>query len=604
MNARCRAFPPDSVSLLPGLFQRRFEVNRQYLLSLRSENLLQNHYLEAGLLPSRHLRSTRHGQSDTGDAYHWGWESPTSLVRGHFLGHWLSAAARVYAATGDQRLKTKADRIVSELAACQRKNGGEWVGSIPEKYLDWAAAGRSPWAPHYVVHKTLMGLVDLYTVGGSKEALDVLVRAARWFHRWTAKFSREEMDNLLDVETGGMLEVWADLYGITGEKEHLDLIERYTRSRLFDPLLRGEDVLTDRHANTTIPEAHGAARAYEVTGKERWRRIVEAYWKCAVTDRGSFCTGGQTSNEVWCPPFAYASRRGDTNQEHCTVYNMIRLADYLFRWTGNPGLADYIEANLYNGILAQQNPNTGMVAYYLPLRSGLRKAWGSATYDFWCCHGTLVQAQAQHGAWIYYEGDGAIEVMQYIPSRLVAAVKGREVRIEQTWPHVSGGHAGLGGQTPRVRIRVSASRPVEFGLELRLPPWLSGPARIRINDEPETSAEAAKGSWSIARTWSDDHVEIAFPGGLRACRIPDEPGTVAFLEGPAVLAGLCGEERELAGDPASADSILAPEDVPRLGVAPYGYRTIGQRSGVRFKRLYEITDEPYAVYFPVREPGG
>ena len=54
-------------------------------------------------------------------------------------------------------------------------------------------------------------------------------------------------------------------------------------------------MLTNMHANTTIPEIHGAARAWEVTGEERWRRIVEAYWRCAVIDRGYYCTGGQTN---------------------------------------------------------------------------------------------------------------------------------------------------------------------------------------------------------------------------------------------------------------------------------------------------------------------
>ena len=48
-----------------------------------------------------------------------------------------------------------------------------------------------------------------------------------------------------------------------------------------------------------------------------------------MTDRGTYCTGGQTSGEVWTPPFEFAARLGDKNQEHCTVYNMIRLADYL-----------------------------------------------------------------------------------------------------------------------------------------------------------------------------------------------------------------------------------------------------------------------------------
>ena len=83
------------------------------------------------------------------------------------------------------------------------------------------------------------------------------------------------------------------------------------------------------HANTTIPEVQGAARAWEVTGERRWRDIVEAYWRSAVTDRGYFATGGQTNGEIWTPPFKQAAHLSEKNQEHCVVYNMMRLADYL-----------------------------------------------------------------------------------------------------------------------------------------------------------------------------------------------------------------------------------------------------------------------------------
>ncbi|MCJ7738077.1 MAG: glycoside hydrolase family 127 protein, partial [Anaerolineae bacterium] len=316
-----RSFPLDQVQLLRGEPKRRYDLNRSYVMSLTNRSLLQNFYLEAGLLRGI-LRATSHGDPDVGDDWHWGWESPTCQLRGHFLGHWLSAAARMYATTGDIEAKAKADTIVAELARCQERNGGEWVFSIPEKYYDWIAQGHRVWAPQYTVHKTLMGLVDMAKFTGSEQAVEILERTAKWFTRWTGQFSREELDDILDVETGAMLEAWADLYGITGDPEHLELMRRYDRPRLFERLLAGEDPLTNRHANTTIPEAHGAARAYEVTGEERYRRIVEAYWKCAVTDRGTFCTGGQTNGEIWTPATKLGTRLSDKTQEHCTVYNM------------------------------------------------------------------------------------------------------------------------------------------------------------------------------------------------------------------------------------------------------------------------------------------
>lgn len=599
-----RASPCGRVALLPGLFRTRAKLNRSYVMSLRSEDLLQNFYIEANLYETP---SDAHQHWEPG---HLGWESPACPLRGHFLGHWLSAAAKLYAAAGDAEAKAKADGIVKELGRCQVQNGGEWIGSIPEKYLHWIAEGKHVWAPQYTLHKTLMGLYDMYAFAGNAEALEIIDRWSGWFLRWTDGMSEEKLADILDVETGGMMEVWADVYGATGKPAHLELMRRYTRNRLFDPLLAGEDVLTNMHANTTIPEIHGAARAYEVTGEPRYRSIVEAYWASAVTTRGSYCTGSQTNGEVWSPPFELSARLGRRTQEHCVVYNMIRLADYLFRWTGDATYHDYIERNLYNGVLAQQHPKTGMITYFLPLHAGSKKAWGSPTKHFWCCHGSLVQAHTIYGSLAYYlAGGDELAVAQFIPSRFEWERDGGRVTIEQT----TVSRTNWGVRKPEidatrrpnaltVKIAVTVSEgAAEFALRVRLPAWLTGPATASVNGGPAAALAAdAHGFASLRRTWNDgDAVELVLPRGLRTEALPDRPDTVAFLDGPIVLAGLCHEERTLIGDPAKPETILTPDNEREWASWLPGYRTIGQDRGMRFVPLYEIEDEPYTVYFPV-----
>ena len=616
MNDLCKAFNLNAVDLKSGIFKDRFNLNLAYVMSLSNENLLRNFYLEAGIKQDFHgtFRSTMHGNPGSGDDRHWGWESPTCELRGHFLGHWLSAAAKIYAATGNLAVKLKADRIVAELKRCQQKNGNGWLGSFPEKYLTWTAQGQPTWAPQYAIHKTFMGLYDMYAFAGNQEALEISEDFAEWFYRWTEQFSREELDDILDVETGGMLEAWANLYGATHSDKYFVLMERYTRSRLFDPLLAGEDMLTNKHANTTIPEIHGAARAYEVTGDERWRNIVEAYWKCAVVDRGTFCTGGQTSGEIWTPPFEFSARLGDKNQEHCTVYNMIRLADHLFRWTGDVQYADYIEQNIYNGILAQQHPKTGMITYFLPLEAGARKVWGTPTYDFWCCHGSLVQAHTIHNAHVYYEDDEGIVVCQYIPTSLHTERDGIAVHVQQTVEHywasgdwAPGYNEALAGARHRptswrIQLKVACEQALEFCLKIRIPWWLSGKATMTINGEP-VSVEANPSSfYTITRSWMNETICLDFPKTLSVKPIPDAPEMVAFLDGPVVLAGVCDEERMLIGDKEDPSSMLVPDNEREWGIWLSGYRTRNQERGIRFKPLYEIIDETYTVYFPVRSP--
>lgn len=46
---------------------------------------------------------------------------------------------------------------------------------------------------------------------------------------------------------------------------------------------------------------------------------------------------------ILIPPHKLGSFMGDRTQEFCTVYNMVRLADYLFRFTGDAAYLDYIE---------------------------------------------------------------------------------------------------------------------------------------------------------------------------------------------------------------------------------------------------------------------
>lgn len=583
---------PGSVRLLPGEIKRRYELNRKYMMSLDSAKLLQNFYMEAGVNVNIYY-------SPDLDDCHKGWEHPACQLRGHFLGHWLSAASLMSALNDDAEIKIKADHIISELGKCQKENGGEWAGSIPEKYFDWIARGKQVWAPHYTIHKTLMGLWDMYRNAGNTQAFDILCNFAKWFTKWSSGYSRAQMDDILDFETGGMLEVWANLYGETGKQEHLDLLYKYDRPRLFDRLIKGEDVLTNMHANTTIPEIQGAARAWEVTGDERWRRIVEAYWKLAVTDRGYYCTGGQTHGEIWTPPFDFFARLGEKNQEHCTVYNMMRLSDFMFRWTGDPAFGDYWERNMLNGILAQQNKNTGMIAYFLPLAPGSTKKWGTATKDFWCCHGTLVQAHPYIQTGIYYEDDAGLYVQQYIPSELNWGHGSTGVKVRMEYDNQT--EKTHKPDVVRIRIKVTCETPSHFRLNVRIPWWVAGDPVILVNGKKTGSAAKPSCYAVIDQTWSNDEVFLEFPKKLTCCPIPGKEDYVAFMDGPVVLAGLTDEDAALTLDRSKPETGLAVFREREWGNWITEYRTFGRNPKIRFIPLNEVADEKYTVYFPVTD---
>lgn len=617
--------PSNEVHLLKGPLKKRFEINKSYIMSLTNENLLRTFYLESGLWSYSGNGGTTSATTTSmegPDQWHWGWESPTCELRGHIMGHWLSAAARIYSQTKDPLVKAKADYIVSELARCQEANGGEWLAAFPETYMHRIAKGNFVWAPHYTIHKLLMGLNEMYTLGANKTALQLMKGIAAWFYRWTSSFTQEQMDELLDLETGGMLETWADLYGITGDIHHLELIRKYDRRRFFDALLEGQDVLTNKHANTQIPEVLGAARAWEVTGEERYRKVVEAFWTCAVEQRGYVATGAGDNGELWMPAGEMSARLG-VGQEHCCNYNMMRLAHMLLRWTGDPAYADYWERRFYNGVLAHQHHETGMISYFLGMGPGSKKNWGSRTQHFWCCHGTLMQANAAYEQQIYLQDKAGIAICQWLPSQMKLMVEGQQIclRIEQEGQHgiyplnnwsVEGMTTITKVNIPSIpthrpdsfiyTITVQVEKPSVFSLKLRMPWWMVGGPKIVVNGEQFSAQNMTAMTFvELNREWQDgDVVSVEFKKHLVTEVLPGNSEMYAFLDGPIVLAGITSAERILIGDPQNPSSIVEPDQERNHSWwNPGYYKTKKLDHGIRFIPLYEVQDETYSVYFPI-----
>ena len=126
-----KEFENGTVKLSDGIFKERENTNRNYLLELKNKNLLQNFYLQAGVpLENAGILNDLNNVD-----MHFGWESTSCQLRGHFLGHWLSAASMLYATYKDNELLNKINQIINELEHLQELNGGKWIGSIPESYL-------------------------------------------------------------------------------------------------------------------------------------------------------------------------------------------------------------------------------------------------------------------------------------------------------------------------------------------------------------------------------------------------------------------------------------------------------------------------------------
>src|SRR5712692_9722544 len=149
-------FPLQEVRLLDGPFKQAMQLDQQFLLSLDPDRLLHNFRVTAGL-PST--------AKPLG-----GWEAPDVELRGHAVGHYLSAVALMYAATGDARFKTRADLMVAELAKVQDAEATRfhrgYLSAFPEEFFDRVEARQKVWAPYYTIHKIMAGLVDVNQLCG------------------------------------------------------------------------------------------------------------------------------------------------------------------------------------------------------------------------------------------------------------------------------------------------------------------------------------------------------------------------------------------------------------------------------------------------------
>ncbi|MCX5672720.1 MAG: glycoside hydrolase family 127 protein [Planctomycetota bacterium] len=582
MAAKAYAFHLRDVRLLDGPFKHAMELDQAYLLSLEPDRLLHNFRVNAGLPSSAKPLG--------------GWEAPDCEVRGHFVGHYLSACALMYASTGDELLKEKGNQVVAGLAECQTKMGSGYLSAYPESFIDRVESLKPVWAPWYTLHKILAGLIDIHVYCDNPQALEAARKFAAWVKSRADKLSDGEMQKMLGNEHGGMNDALAELYAVTGDEAYLALARRFNHKAVLDPLAGGEDRLTRLHANTQFPKVIGAARQYELTGDERLRRLAEFFWN-VVTKERSYVIGGNSDGEMFSPKERLSQALGPNTTETCNTYNMLKLTRHLFAWHAGADEADYYERALYNHILASQNPETGMMCYYVPLRTGSTKSFGGPLDAFWCCTGTGVENHAKYGDSLYFhDGAKTLYVNLFIASELTWRAKGVKVRQETTYP-----------ESDSTRLVFTCEKPVELTLNIRHPGWAASGIRVAVNGEKQP-AESRPGSYArLTRTWkTGDAVEVAMPMSVRTEGFRDNPRRLAILYGPLVLCAEVDRAREFPVLVGSVEQIVpaiqsAAGRALEFTLPGPAVRIVGQESaaGVTLVPFYRMYKKPYIVYWDV-----
>jgi hypothetical protein len=587
-------FPMADVRLNAGAFKDAQQANFDFLTRLDADRLLHNFRVNAGLPSSAKPLG--------------GWEKPDCELRGHFVGHFLSASALMYSSTGDNAIKGKGRYVVAELAKCQEKLGGGYLSAFPLEFFDRLNARQKVWAPFYTIHKIMAGLYDTHRHCGNAQALEVLKGMAAWTDHWTAPIPEPHMQDILGTEFGGMNEVLYNLAALTSEDHYAQVGDRFTKKWFFNPLALRRDELRGLHVNTHIPQVIGAARRYEISGDERFHDVADFFWY-EVTSARAYVTGGTSNGESWLvePRRLGAELKLNTDTtECCCAYNMLKLTRHLYQWTADPRYFDYYERTLLNHRLGTINTENGHSQYYLSIVPAAWRTFNSEDDSFWCCTGTGVEEFSKLNNSIYFHDGEGLYVSLFIPSELNWKEKGLKVRQETGFPDSSA-----------VTLVLNASAPVEMPVHIRVPSWTGWNASLKVNSQP-VPVMASPGSYlTIVRAWKDgDRLELDLPMYLHVEAMPDEPTTQALLFGPLVLAGKLGSDgltRQMIVGPEGPDMKDHPMAVPQFRGSsinpeswvkpvegqPLTFRTVGQQTNVTLVPFNRVPEERYSIYWIV-----
>ena len=361
-------FPLGDVTLLNGPLKHARDLNIETLLKYDNDRLLAPYLKEAGLTPK--------GQSYPN------WDG----LDGHVGGHYLTAMA-INAATGSQECRERMEYWISELQACadaNAKNHPDWgrgyVGGVPGSDRIWSNFKKGnfgpyfgAWVPFYNIHKMYAGLRDAWVYCGNEQAKKLFLGFCDWAIDLTANLTDAQMERALDTEHGGMNEVLADAYAITGEQKYLDVARRFSHRRLLNPLMQRRDVLDNMHANTQVPKVIGFERIAELSGDEAYHTAGAYFWDI-VTGERTLAFGGNSRREH------FPSREACQDPRHYRNYSA---------------------------------PNEAM----------------------WCCVGTGMENHGKYNQFIYTHSGDALFVNLFVASELNWKAKGITLRQETSFPY-------------------------------------------------------------------------------------------------------------------------------------------------------------------------
>ena len=523
-------FPLGDITLLDGLLKHARDLNVQVLLKYDCDRMLARYRKEAGLQPRKPSYPN--------------WDG----LDGHVGGHYLSALA-INAATGNEECRKRMEYMISELQLVLDANNQRpeawchnYIGGVPNSAKMWTAFSKGDfgpyfgtWAPFYNIHKMYAGLRDAWLYCGNEQAKNLFLKFCDWAVDITRDLNDEQMEKMLGNEHGGMNEVLADAYAITGEQKYLDCARRFSHRMLLVPLENGKDCLDNMHANTQIPKVIGYQRIAELAHDVQYHNASEYFWEI-VTRQRSLALGGNSRREHFPTKENCIDYINDIDgPESCNTYNMLKLTEDLNRVKPNGMYGDFYETAMFNHILSAQHPQHGGYVYFTSARPRHYRNYSAPNEAMWCCVGTGMEDHGKYGqfVWTHDKGvkaeDDALYVNLFVASELNWKDRKMVIRQQTAFPYA---------ETSVVEV---AKGKGTFILKVRKPSWCENFTVKGVGFDADSYEE--NGFVCMKRKWKKgDQVKISMPMHAYIKPMINVPQYVAIMYGPILLGMKTGTE--------------------------------------------------------------
>ena len=523
-------FPLGDITLLDGPLKHARDLNVQVLLKYDCDRMLAPYRKEAGLQPRKPSYPN--------------WDG----LDGHVGGHYLSALA-INAATGNEECRKRMEYMISELQLVLDANNQRpeawchnYIGGVPNSAKMWTAFSKGDfgpyfgtWAPFYNIHKMYAGLRDAWLYCGNEQAKNLFLKFCDWAVDITRDLNDEQMEKMLGNEHGGMNEVLADAYAITGEQKYLDCARRFSHRMLLVPLENGKDCLDNMHANTQIPKVIGYQRIAELAHDVQYHNASEYFWEI-VTRQRSLALGGNSRREHFPTKENCIDYINDIDgPESCNTYNMLKLTEDLNRVKPNGMYGDFYETAMFNHILSAQHPQHGGYVYFTSARPRHYRNYSAPNEAMWCCVGTGMEDHGKYGqfVWTHDKGvkaeDDALYVNLFVASELNWKDRKMVIRQQTAFPYA---------ETSVVEV---AKGKGTFILKVRKPSWCENFTVKGVGFDADSYEET--GFVCMKRKWKKgDQVKISMPMHAYIKPMINVPQYVAIMYGPILLGMKTGTE--------------------------------------------------------------